>query len=71
MGLVYSLISDFSLKNNVIFVGKHYVYGLHKKQHIVYVNACAGIINIVGGYFELFFATLAPVSIVAYVLNSM
>lgn len=47
------------------------MHGLHKKQHIAYVNACAGIINIVGGYFELFFATLVPVSIVANVLNTM
>lgn len=36
-------------------------------KNTIYVNACAGIINIVGGYFELF---LVPVSIVAYVLNS-
>lgn len=47
------------------------MYGLHKKQHIVYVNVCAGIINIVGGYFELFFAKLVHISIEAYVLNSM
>lgn len=41
------------------------------KNNTIYVNACAGIINIVGGYFELFFAILVPVSIVGYVLNSM
>lgn len=71
MGLVYSLISDFSLKNDIIWRGKGLCVWFILKQHIVYVNACAGIINIVGGYFELFFATLVPVSIVACVLNSM